>query len=70
MRGSLLNVTVVGNKRDLAHEYRSVTTQEAMVIKHRVQNPRRVTKPKSIAVTHAQIRPRIILCRAIAQATP
>ena len=34
MRGSLLNVTVVGNKRDLAHEYRSVTTQEAMVIIH------------------------------------
>ena len=34
---------------------------KATTIKHRVQNPRRVTKPKSIASnTHVQIRPRII----------
>ena len=30
-------------------------------IKHRVQNPRRVTNPKSIASTHARICPRIIM---------
>ena len=28
-------------------------------IKHRVQNPRRVTKPEPIASTHAQMGPRI-----------
>ena len=32
-----------------------------ILIKHRVQNPRRVTKPKSIASTHARICPRIIM---------
>ena len=35
-------------------------------IKHRVQNPRRVTTPKSIASTHAQICPRLIMCGAVA----
>ena len=33
-------------------------------IKYRVQNPRRVTKPKSIASMHAQICPCIIMCSA------
>ena len=35
-----------------------------MTIKHRVQNPRRVTSPMSIASTHAQICPRNIMCGA------
>ena len=29
------------------------------LIKHRVQNPRYITKPESIASTHAQMGPRI-----------
>ena len=33
--------------------------------KHRVQKPRHVTKPNAIASTHAQIRPRIIMCMGI-----
>ena len=32
-----------------------------LIIKHRVQNPRRVTTPKSIASTHARMCPRIIM---------
>ena len=36
-----------------------VSVLVTMAIKHRVQNPRRVTTPKSIASTHAQICPRM-----------
>ena len=40
--------------------------QQLKLIKHRVQNPQRVTKPnKSVAgSTYAQIHPRIIMCTA------
>ena len=36
-------------------------------IKHRVQNPRRVTKTKPIASTHAQMCPRILVGVSIAR---
>ena len=42
----------------------TIGNKNACKTKHKVQNPRRVTKPMSIASTHAQICPRIIMCSA------
>ena len=52
--------------KDRVHcsKLRPYLSSVANKIKHRVQNPQCVTKPKLIASTHAQICPRIIIMYA------